>query len=156
MTEPTFLWPFWLSLAGCAIGAGMGAYAMLKPSWAAWLVRLRDDPARPGGSAEFRGTYGGLFFAVHAGAAYFIWTVMDMLSLGDPMALQLGLFTLVPAAALAALVWWGTAVGRVISILADKNGGAFNYGSVVFELILGALIAAPLLAFLGHAPVPAG
>jgi hypothetical protein len=152
MTDATFLWPFWLSLAGCAIGAGMGAYAMLiNPKWASWLVRLRDDPARPGGAAEFRGTYGGLFFAVHTGAAYFIWTVMDLLGSGDPMALQVGLFTLVPAAALAALIWWGTAVGRMISIIFDKTGGAFNYGSVVFEVILGALIAAPLFVFLGRA-----
>ena len=57
---------FWLCALALLGGAGMGAYALVNPRWAAWLVRLQPDPARPGGAGEFRATYGGLFFAVHA------------------------------------------------------------------------------------------
>jgi hypothetical protein len=56
----------WAAGAGLAIGAGVGLYAMIRPGWAAWLVRLYPDPSRPGGFGEFRPTYGGLFFFTHA------------------------------------------------------------------------------------------
>lgn len=139
------LWPLYVSLLGLAVGGAMGAYAMLNPAWAARLVRLRDDPARPGGFAEFRGTYGGLFLAAHATAAFFVWTALDLaagLEGAAPAAVLV-----IPACAIPASMWLGTSVGRIISILADKTGGGFNYASVGFEIVLGLMIAAPLWVF---------
>ena len=132
----------WISALGLAIGAGMGLYAMIRPSWASWLVRLKADEARPGGYAEFRGTYGGLFFFSHAMPLAFLATVLTgpegLDGFGAPVVM---LMTSVCVA-----MWWGTAVGRVISIIADRQGLPFNLASVGFEVGLGLLIGAPLLA----------
>lgn len=139
------LWPIYLSLVGLAIGAGMGAYAMINPRWAAGLVRLRDDPERPGGFAEFRGTYGGLFFGGHAVSAYLVLTALDLATSGAGLGPAAVL--IIPATAIPASLWWGTAIGRAISVIVDRTGGGFNYASLAFEAVLGALIAAPLFAF---------
>ncbi len=140
------MWVYWLAMAALAIGAGMGLYALINPRWAAWLVRLRDDPARPGGAAEFRGTYGGLFFATHSVALFLL-----IASLYGPPAAA-GSFTglYFPAAIGALLVcasaWIGTAIGRALSIALDGTGGGFNAASIGFELTLGFLLLAPLIA----------
>jgi hypothetical protein len=124
----------WASAAGLAIGAGMGLAGLLNPKWAANLVRLRDNPDRPGGFAEFRGTYGGLFLASHAVAL--AW-VLPSASTGVVGEMALG------AVMVCGAMWIGTAVARLLSIVLDKTGGAFNYASVAFEIALGLAIVAP-------------
>ena len=141
-------WPHWVCIAGLLIGAGMGLYAMVRPAWASWLVRLKADPERPGGYAEFRGTYGGLFFFTHAlPLAFFLLAIVQPGATGEPMA---ALFIAMCSVCVAA--WWGTALGRIVSILVDRQGLPFNWGSVGFEVALGLLISAPGLAALssGH------
>lgn len=127
----------WLSAAGLLIGAGMGAYGLINPNWAAWLVRLQPDPARPGGFSEFRGTYGGLFLGAHAMALALM--VAGFTYAGQWYAAAGG------AALVCAAMWIGTAIGRLISMLADKTAGGFAWASVGFELVLGLLIASPVL-----------
>jgi hypothetical protein len=132
--------PFWTSVVGLAIGAGMGLYGLINPRWAAGLVRLRDDPEKPGGFAEFRGTYGGLFLGAHAFALVF------MLSAAREIEALWGLptyFTALGAAGACGLMWWGTAVGRVAAIALDGAGTRYNQASVLFEIVLGALTLAP-------------
>jgi hypothetical protein len=133
-------WESYVTGLGLLIGAGMGLYGMINPKWASWLVRLRDDPARPGGFAEFRGTYGGLFLGVHATALVLMAQAFHG---GGDMGLALG------AMLTCAAAWIATSVGRLVSIAVDKTGGGFNYGSVVFELILGVMILALPLRLLG-------
>jgi hypothetical protein len=134
-------WTFWLSGAGLVIGAGMGLYAMINPRWASQLVRLRED--QPGGAAEFRGTYGGLFLGAHAAAlAFLIPFAQEIEDLGGIPTH----WALMGALAACAMIWLGTSVGRVLSVTLDKTGGVFNYGSIAFELALGLAIAAPWIA----------
>lgn len=133
---------FWISGVGLAIGAAMGLYAMIRPSWASWLVRLKADEARPGGYAEFRGTYGGLFFFTHAMPLAFL--IVAMTGSVEAHGFAAPVFMIMSSVCVAA--WWGTAVGRVVSILADRQGLPFNWASVGFEMALGLLIGAPLLA----------
>ena len=127
----------WLSAAGLLIGAGMGAYGLFNPKWAAWLVRLQPDPARPGGFSEFRGTYGGLFFAAHAMALALMW--VGFTYAGQWYAAAGG------AALVCAAMWIGTAMGRLVSIGFDRTGGGFTWGSIGFELALGLMIASPVI-----------
>lgn len=136
----------WVAAVGLAIGAGMGLYAMINPQWASHLVRLRDDPDRPGGRAEFRGTYGGLFFFTHAMPLALLVMVQRDASLETPQ--PLAIVVLSGMLAVCAAAWWGTAFGRVISIVTDRSGLPFNGASVGFEFVLGALIAAPLFSIL--------
>jgi hypothetical protein len=120
-----------VAAAGAALGAGMGLYAMIDPAWAARLVRLQSDPARPGGFAEFRATYGGLFLASHAGA---LIALLAHPAVAPWIALPLG------------LGWAGAGVGRMVSIGLDKVYSPFNAGSVIFELAMGAALLAPAIA----------
>lgn len=132
--------PFWVSCFGLAVGAAMGFWGLINPRWAAGIVRLRDDPEKPGGFAEFRGTYGGLFFATHAFALVLMACV----------ALEIEAFAGVPTywtalgtVGVCGLVWLGTAVGRVAAIALDGAGTRYNQASVIFEIVLGALIVTP-------------
>jgi hypothetical protein len=135
----------WIALVGCVIGAGMGLYGMINPRWAAMLVRLRDDPQRPGGFAEFRATYGGGFFATHAFALFMLTAFLQERESLGPFPTH---WTMLGALGVCACIWLGTSVGRLISIFADKSGGGFNYASIVFEVALGLMIAAPLIVML--------
>lgn len=132
--------PFWVSCFGLLIGAGMGLYGLLNPRWAAGIVRLREDPKKPGGFAEFRGTYGGLFLATNGFALVFMTAVareIETLSGVPTYLVALG------AAGACGLIWWGTAVGRIAAIAFDGAGTRYNQASVIFEIVLGALVLAP-------------
>jgi hypothetical protein len=134
-------WLYWVSGVGLAIGAGMGLTSMINPRWGSRLVRLQADPDRPGGFAEFRGTYGGLFFFTHLLPLLFLFLGPGAAA---PDSLGSGLYVWLLPGCIA--IWWGTAVGRIISILVDRQGLPFNIASVGFELVLGLLIGAPFLA----------
>lgn len=115
-------------------GAGMGLYALIDPAWAARLVRLQE--AAPGGAAEFRATYGGLFFLSHLVCLGFVW-VQHRADNAAISAMAVGAVTILAAA------WGGSAIGRLVSIWRDKTGTAFNWGSVAFEAAFALMIAAP-------------
>ena len=135
-------WPYWTSGLALLAGAGMGLWGLLNPRWAADLVRLQESPAKPGGFAEFRGTYGGLFLASHGVA---LASFAARLHGGDPT-----LASLAPGAVAAcAAMWLGTAVGRVLSMVRDGTGTKYNQASVLFEIGLGLAILAPLLVHRG-------
>ncbi|MBU6372920.1 MAG: DUF4345 family protein [Alphaproteobacteria bacterium] len=127
--------PWYLCLAGSTIGAGLGVFGLVTPQRAARLVRLRDDPERPGGGAEFRGTYGGLFLGTHLVVIILLHTPYREMTLG---------------AALAVAAAWGvTALGRLLSMALDPpSRTGFNGASVGFELVITGLIAAPVVAAL--------
>jgi hypothetical protein len=113
------------------LGAGLGMIGLLAPDRAAKIVRLIPDPAMPGGQAEFRASYGGLFLAGHA-------VPFGALVTGSPAAALLCL----PLAA----AWFGAAIGRVVSINLDDARTGYNWFSVGFEAVLGLALLAPLLA----------
>ena len=98
-----------ISCVALASGAAMGLGALISPRWASGVVRLVEDPdpARPGGYSEFRATYGGLFLMAHLSAL--------LIALNLP-AIYAG-FAALPLA----LGWIGAGLGRLISLLVDKN-----------------------------------
>ncbi|MFN7054535.1 hypothetical protein [Hyphomonas sp.] len=126
------------AVIGLSLGALMGLGAMISPRWASGVVRLVADPAKPGGYSEFRGTYGGLFFMVHA------------------VALAIVLATPPTASALATLPvaagWLGAALGRALSLLLDREqvaGARIIPIWMATEVALGLAIGAPVLHLLG-------
>jgi hypothetical protein len=121
-----------ISMVGLALGALMGLGALISPQWAAGVVRLIADPARPGGYAEFRATYGGLLMMVHGGA------LALLITLGP----SLGIAAVIPVA----LGWFGAAMGRTLSLILDTkrlNGTGLNPVWVATELLLGVMIGLP-------------
>lgn len=130
-------WTEIIALVGLAAGALLGLIGLTGPDRAAGIVRLQPDPARGGGYSEFRGTYGGLFLAMHAAAF--------ILVLGTPV--QTSALIVLPLAA----GWLGAAAGRVVSLVMDRP--RLGDTSVIpfwmmTEVALALAIAAPLLHLL--------
>ncbi len=119
-----------IAIAACAIGGGLGGYAMINPAWASRLVRLVPAEGQVEGKSEFRPSYGGLFLGAHAFAA---WTLITGQSGADLAAATLG------------AAWTGSAIGRTVSLFADKTMTKINVFNVAFELALGLALLSPLL-----------
>ncbi len=132
----TVLWI--VNALALTFGAGLGARALFDPRWAARFVRLKVD--EPGGFAEFRATYGGLFFAAHAVAL--TMTVMYVTA-GESV---IGVAATGAAAALAA-AWAGACGGRVLAMLLDGADTKFNRLSAAVEAALAFAIAAPWIGW---------
>ncbi|MCI4644434.1 MAG: hypothetical protein MRY64_06600 [Hyphomonadaceae bacterium] len=122
---------------GLAFGALIGLGSLISPSWAAGVVRLIADPAKPGGYSEFRATYGGLLFLTHGTALVLV------LMLGG----ALGAFIAFPLA----MGWFGAALGRGLSLLLDGEKlreAAMNPIWIATELAMALAIAAPMVHLL--------
>ncbi len=125
-----------LCVLGLCLGAFLGARGLFDPHWAARLVRLKEDE-QGGGIAEFRATYGGVFFGVHAAA---LVLVLYYLRSGAELP---GVAAIGAVFALAA-GWAGAAFGRLISIWRDPGANtAFNRLSVAVETAVALAIGAP-------------
>lgn len=118
------------ALIACAIGGGLGGYALINPAWVSKLVRLVPAEGKVEGKSEFRATYGGLFLLGHAFAAWALATAQPGAEL---------------AAAAIGFGWLGSGIGRLVSLALDKTVTSLNWFNVVFEALLGALLLAPLV-----------
>lgn len=131
-----------LAVIAAVLGAGLGAYTMVRPEFGSSLTRLVADPLRPEGHAEFRATFGGMMMLLHL--AY-----IGAAATG---------FGMIGAAAVLAAGWGGAALGRVISLLLDGDKGVrvqHTYLSVAIEVVIAATFAAPVAAFvLAGPPTP--
>lgn len=130
-------------LAGLAAGVGtaMGLLSLINPRWGASVVRLAPDPRWKGGWAEFRASYGGALVLLHGAV---------LLTLA--MSFQAGSGAVMGASFAASCYWLGMAIGRIVSIIADREketATGYNMGGVAFELVLAAALGAPFLAHLG-------
>jgi hypothetical protein len=130
---------WFLAILALVVMGAMGAYALVNPRWAARFMRLREDPERPGGFAEFRATYGGLFFGTHAAALALI--ALYLRGGSDVIGLSAGGAVFVLGAGYA-----GSALGRAISMLRDGARTGFNIGSTFFELGAALCLWAPWIA----------
>lgn len=133
---------YWIAVVALAVGAGLGVVGFFFPKTAARIVRLQadPDPKLPGGFAEFRASYGGLFLGGHAAAL----AVTIPAARGSAWAENFAL----GACAVLAAAWAMTAVGRVLSGFLDRTRTGYNVGSAIFEAVLAVMIAAPIRAAL--------
>lgn len=125
----------YISMAGLLFGAWAGLIALFRPAQIASSLRLQANPAKPGGYAEFRATFGGVFFMIHAVALLLVLR-LD--------AAQSALVVMPIAAA-----WLGAAIARSLSMFLDSepNGdGGINRYWVMLEIVVATVIAAPLLS----------
>jgi len=123
-----------ISAIALAFGAGLGLVSLIRPDWAAGIVRLQADPQRPGGYSEFRATYGGFFLMLHASA------LVALLALPASLSVMASL----PVAA----AWLGAGLARLVALWRDgaKLGGRGPIpGWIATELALALAIAGPLL-----------
>jgi hypothetical protein len=121
------------------LGGALGLRALLDPKWASRFVRLRPDE-QGGGEAEFRATYGGVFFFTHAAALFF---TLKYLGGGSHV---IGVCATGAAAVLSA-GWAGSAAGRFFSIWRDGVRTRFNLYSALAEIALALAVGAPWIAW---------
>ncbi len=134
------LFAWLLSLAALALGAALGARALLDPNWAARFVRLKADE-QGGGFAEFRATYGGVFLALHG--VTFLLVLRYVLSGGALIGVMA-----VGATAVVCAAWGGAAFGRGVAILRDRVDTRFNRMSVGVEGAMAIAIGMPWFVWL--------
>ena len=127
----------YLTLAGLGFGAFAGFVALFRPQAIANTLRLQPNPERPGGFAEFRATFGGVFFMIHITAFVVVLHLPPDIST----------FVILPIA----MAWYGAAIARLVSMLVDsrQNGqGGINRYWVMLELVVGTLIISNFFQFL--------
>jgi len=130
----------WIANAlALVFGAGLGARALFDPKWASRFVRLRPDE-QAGGFAEFRATYGGVFFAMHVAAL--VLTLRYLLAGGYLVGV-----VATGAAAVLAAGWAGSSGGRALAILLDGVDTKFNRQSAAVEAAMALAIAAPWIGW---------
>ncbi|MEM7661840.1 MAG: hypothetical protein AAF292_06295 [Pseudomonadota bacterium] len=125
----------YISAAGLLFGAWAGLIALVRPAQIARSLRLQADPAKPGGYAEFRSTFGGVFLMIHAVALLLVMRFEALI----------GALVVLPIAG----AWLGAAIARTLSMVLDKeeNGeGGINRYWVMLEVTVALLIAAPIIA----------
>lgn len=127
----------YISMAGLFFGAMVGVIALFRPAGIAQTLRLQADPDRPGGFAEFRASFGGIFLMIHLTAIVF----------ATHLPPTLVVFVVAPIA----MAWFGAAFGRLVSMALDKkeNGeGGINRYWVLLEIVVGLMISATFLRIL--------
>ena len=125
----------YISMAALAFGAWAGFMALVAPNQIANTLRLQAAPGRPGGYAEFRATFGGVFLMIHLVALLLV--------------LRLPVTGVVLVILPIAAAWLGAALARIASMVLDKekNGeGGINRYWVVLEVVIALMIAAPVFA----------
>lgn len=119
-----------LAVIACVIGGALGGIALARPGQAPRLAGLAEGEAAPTTLLTEGRAFGGLLVLSHAGAALYLGYQPGI---GAAMAFAL------------ALAWFGTALGRAASLLIDRDGGRFNPGNLVFEVLIGITLALPFL-----------
>ena len=130
----------YITMTGLLFGALIGLIALFRPAGIAQTLRLQADPERPGGFAEFRASFGGIFLMIHMTALVFATHLQGL----NP---TLVIFVVTPIA----MAWFGAAIGRLISMALDKkqNGeGGINRYWVLLEIVVGLMISATFLQVL--------
>jgi hypothetical protein len=133
------LFAWLLNALALALGAGLGARALIDPHWASRFVRLKADE-QGGGFAEFRATYGGVFLFLHIAAL--VLTLRYLLAGGA----LVGVVATGASAAVSA-AWSGAAFGRLVSMWRDQTDTKFNRLSAGVEAAMALAIGLPWIVW---------
>lgn len=112
-----------LANAGALITTGLGGLGLFLPDRAAAFTSM--SPVGENGRSEIRATYGGLFAAMGLACLASQWY---------PIYLTVG------------IAWFGAGVGRVWSVIVDRNFDRKNLGGIVMEFGIALLFLAPRLS----------
>lgn len=116
----------WLAWTSAVITVIFGLICFLAPRATFRILRLRTAEGVPAALSESRATMAGFYLGTGLLAIAFqqpfVWLVLGA-------------------------GWAFTALGRLVSIFADRGNSVFNWGSLAFEI---ALAAGPLALALGY------
>ena len=119
--------PYVLAVLACCLAGGLGGFALARPHEALALRGLSTLETAPGGLAAARG-FGAMMLMAHAGTAGLLGYYP---SVGATMALALS------------LLWGGSAVGRLVSSVLDRQPDPHGVQLVVLEVLMGLTLSLP-------------
>jgi len=122
--------PYVLAVFACCLAGALGGYGLARPREALAARGLAAAEAGGGGLGAARG-FGAMLLLAHAGTAGLLGYYP---SVGASMALAL------------ALLWGGSAVGRLASGILDGHGDARSIQLVLFEVLMGLTLSLPFWA----------
>lgn len=108
------------NILGALITAGLGLMGLVKPSAASAFTST--SPVGKIGVSEIRATYGG----------FFLFMGVFALIVREPLAYQV-----------LGWAWIGAAFGRAVSVIVDASREPKNFGGILFEGVIGALLLIP-------------
>ena len=119
--------PFLIAVAACCTSGALGGFAFAKPRSALEWVGLTPAADSNHGLSETR-AFGGSLLVAHFMAA---WLLGYMPGLGADICLGL------------ALLWAGAALGRIVSVIFDRTGGARSRWVLVMEIMTALALTLP-------------
>lgn len=122
--------PYVLAVLACCLAGALGGYAVARPHEALAARGLSALDGAPGGLAAAR-SFGAMVLMAHAGAAGMLGYYP---SVGASMAMAL------------ALLWGGSAVGRLASGVLDGHGDPGAVQLVLLEALMGVTLSLPFWA----------
>lgn len=122
--------PYVLAVFACCLAGGLGGYALARPHEALAARGLSALEGAPGGLAAAR-SFGAMMLMAHAGTAGLLGYYP---SVGASMALAL------------ALLWGGSAAGRLVSGALDGHGDPKAVQLVMLESLMGLTLSLPFWA----------
>lgn len=130
-----------IALLACCIGGGIGGLSLVHPQISLRQMGFAPDPGHPQPDhaiSSARGL-GGMMLLTHGAAAGLIGFRPE---LGNIFVLGLS------------LAWFGSAVGRTLSVLIERAGrGSDRWNPIILDLLMGLALTSPLWA---QAPPVAG
>lgn len=122
--------PYVLAVLACCLAGGLGGYALARPHEALAARGLTALEAAPGGLAAAR-AFGAMLLMAHGGTAGLLGYYPGV---GAAMAMAL------------ALLWGGSAVGRLVSGALDGQGDPGSVQLVMVEVLMGLTLSLPFWA----------
>lgn len=122
--------PYVLAVLACCLAGGLGGYILARPHEALARRGLTALEGTPGAMGTAR-SFGAMLLMAHAGAAGLLGYYP---SVGATMALAL------------ALLWAGSAAGRLVSGALDGHNDPAAIQSLLLDVLMGLTLALPFWA----------
>jgi hypothetical protein len=134
--------PYLLAALGLVLGAIMGLALLIRPRSAHLSIGLGSIPEKSGGVGESR-AFGGLLLALHGAALFQLSYLMAFALDHDPATVSAYPFD--HLLFFLAGGWLFAFLGRLLSVIVDREGLALNYRLLALDAAMTLLIAAPLM-----------
>ncbi len=134
--------PYILAALGLTLGVIMGLAMLIRPRGSHLSIGLGSIPEKSGGVGESR-AFGGLLFALHGAVLYQLTYLMAFALDHNPATVSAYSFDHVLF--LLAGGWLFAFLGRLLSVIVDREGLALNVRLLALDAAMTLLIAAPMI-----------
>lgn len=134
--------PYILAALGLTLGVVMGLAMLIRPRGSHLSIGLGSIPEKSGGVGESR-AFGGMLLALHGAVLYQLTYLMAFALDHNPATVSAYAFDHVLF--LLAGGWLFAFLGRLLSVIVDREGLALNFRLLALDAAMTLLIAAPMM-----------